>query len=162
MFKDAPPVLEDNYGLGDLVWFSTPLRIHQGNGQLVRVTQVSAGPYRVAEDISSGIFRVRSDTTKGRVFMVNKAGLTRYTCQDELAEEMAQLAQWLESTDGLQSPGDGAVHTQLEQMLRARHCDMGEITLESDGEEPEAKRGLWPGAHCSSERDSLSWRQLPV
>ena len=85
---------------------------------------------------------------------------------------MTQPAQWLEATDGLQSPGNESVRTHLGQTLGAGHYEtlgkvaleleqkMGEITLESDGEEPKAKRESWPGAAYSSKRVSLSGGHL--
>ena len=103
--------------------------------------------------------------------MANKANVTHYTREDELAEEMVQLVQWLEPTDGLRPPWDVSAPIHLGQALGAGHSEMlgkvtlepeqmmGEITLEQDGKEPGAEQESRPGTAYGSKGVSPSGKQ---
>ena len=58
LYPETPPLLDNKWRVGDLVWFLAPLRICQRDGQLIKTAQVSTGPYQVVDKISLGIIIV--------------------------------------------------------------------------------------------------------
>ena len=108
------------------------------------------------------------------MLVVNKADVTCYQCEDDLAEEMARPAQWLEPTDSLRPPCDEPAPIHLGQAVGAGHSGilgevvleleqkMGEVPLELEGKELGADRESRPGKAYHSEGVSPSQNRLPT
>ena len=118
-------LVDYKWKVSKLVWFSAPLKICQRDGQLIKTTRVAIGQYRIVDEISLGVICIRPANTRVATLRVNKAEITKY---DKLAAILAQPAQWLESTGGIQTP---------------EGVEVGEIALED--EELEAEQELQYG-----------------
>ena len=89
MFCGIPMLIDYKWGINELVWFHTPLRIYQRNGQLIKTTRVAIGPYRIVDKVSLRVICIRPANTRGATLRVNKSSLTSY---DELAAVLAHPA----------------------------------------------------------------------
>ena len=52
MFHGVPPITDYLWGIYELVWFHSPLRIYERSGHLIKTTRVAIGPYRVVDKVS--------------------------------------------------------------------------------------------------------------